>query len=506
MYVVRYLTLFALISGCGGSDTGLLHGKIDVQHYSITLKINPSNSYLEGEAVIKAIHTDTLEWLPLSLTGLTITYADVNGTEVEPVRHRSDVLVPLAERADRSIVTLKYTGIPHTGVYITEYEDHNILYTDSWPDRGAGWMPALHQPSDPATFSLRLEIPFGYEAVASGTASGIDTVGSIVQYRWELSASAPTYTYAFAVGDFTVISKTAPDSPPINHYMLAGDEVWVEDLKRTPQILDFFSDLIGPYAYESFSSVEVPFSFAGMENASAIFLQAQAFKKGAIESIAVHEAAHQWFGNRVVIADWRDLWLSEGMATYLSSLFYESVDGLEEARQRWQKMAFYKPSSSHSNTILVPKHVTDPYDQLTWVPYRKGACVLHVLRHKLGDDVFFAALKATYREYAGKPIDSQAFMGLLESHSGLDLDTFFDYWVYNDRIPVLRTTWSPSTRTLQWEVVGDEKTLDGIPYQLAVIQGRRSKYISVLEKEAVLSGWLEEQPSVQPVGVLLRVE
>ncbi|WP_272481597.1 M1 family aminopeptidase [Rhodothermus marinus] len=189
-------------------------------------------------------------------------------------------------------------------------------------------------------------MPRGYQAAGSGRLVRIDTLDDAVRFRWQLDATAPTYSFAFAVADYVRTDTFADDTIPIHYYLLPSDRDRVYRLRRTPDALHWLSRWLGPYPYRSYAVVQVPIDYAGMENASAPFLQADLFDMGDVEGVQVHELVHQWFGNRVSIAGWRDLWLSEGTATYLTTMFYEVYDGLEAARRQWVDMARLRPRRS----------------------------------------------------------------------------------------------------------------------------------------------------------------
>ena len=478
---------------------------VDAQHYDLAIRLDPAAQTLQARLVLDVHHPDTLAQLPLAFDALAVDSVWVDGVVVR-VRHEDGWLwVPLGEGRHRSRIEVAYQGWPRVGFETARYGPQQVVYTDSWPDEGRGWVPGLHHPADPATLALRLTLPRGSEAVASGTLRSLDTLGAEVQYRWQLDVPAPLYTFAFAVADFSVIEDAVGDTLPVRYYMLAEDSAQAAQLRRTPQALAFFSERFGPYAFGGYASVQVPMRFAGMENAAASFLLADLFSTNGAEEVQVHELAHQWFGNRVPIAGWADLWLSEGAATYLTTLFYEHADGLDEARRRWVDMATLA-SRQTTSTPLVTEESVSPSANLTWVPYDKGASVLHLLRRTLGDDAFFAALRATYRRYAGRPLSTKAFQEILEEVADRDLDAVFRYWVYGNDFPTLKTEWDPATRTLSWQISGDAGTLAGVPFALQVRQRSRLHYAAAAAGSVTLSGWTENRPRVRPVGVMMRVE
>lgn len=480
---------------------------VDVQHYDVSIHLDPATRHLKARVTIDVQRPDTLTRLPLLFEGMTLDSAFVDGEAVTVEREGQRLVVPLPSGQSSSRLTLAYHGTPSTGLYTARHHEQPVTFTDAWPDEGRGWLPGVHHPTDPATWTLTLTLPEGYEAAASGALVRLDTLSTAVQYRWHLDTPAPLYTLAFAVADFTTTEVMVGDTLPVRYTLLASDAAQATHLRRTPEALAYFSDLIGPYPYDQYEAVQVPIRYAGMENASAAFLQASLFGEAArlVEVVQVHELAHQWFGNRVPIAEWTDLWLSEGTATYLTSLFYAHADGPDAARQLGIAWAAWTPQRQRTHRALVPEAGTPPEALLSWVPYDKGAAVLHLLRLKLGDAAFTSALQTAYKRPGGQALSTEAFQTILEAEGQVDLDDFFAYWVYGSALPTLRTEWDAATRTLYWALEQDDGTLASIPFELQLRQGARVQYVDVTTWNVVLDGWEASRPEVQSVGVLLQV-
>ena len=348
-------------------------------------------------------------------------------------------------------------------------------------------------------------MPATSEVVASGRPVSDVVAGGRRRARFVLSEDAPPYTWAWAVADFDVTEQPGP--VPVRHALLAGDAGKAALLRRTPDAIRVLADLLGPYPYETYATVQVPLAYAGMENAAAPFLRAdlyaaQADGRNPIEEVNLHELVHQWWGNAVVPADWRDLWIAEGAATYLTAEVYRQLDGADAGR-RFLTLVPRQIGPEDAAARLVPAAYADPADVLSPTVYQKGAAVFHLLRLTLGDRVFFDALRRVQRDYADRPLSTDAFRRSLEAASGRDLGPLFRRWVTGEGLPTLRTRWDRATRTLTWEVAGDDGTLDGVPFEIYVRQGDQSWFVPATD--GVFSPPGAERPAVEPVGLLMTV-
>jgi aminopeptidase N len=226
------------------------------------------------------------------------------------------------------------------------------------------------------------------------------------------------------------------------------------------QVLAFFSDLIGPYAYERLANVVSPATGGGMEAAST-----PAYSERSVtgnrdkrwQIVIIHEIAHQWFGNAVTEYHWNDVWLSEGFATYYTLLFREYawghddfVEGLIDSRNRVRN--FYEDDYDFQ---LVRPYIEDLNNVSGAMMYQKGAWTLHMLRDMLGKDVYNRGVRAYYAEYFNSNAQTADFQRHMEEASGTDLDWYFDQWLFQGGIPHLEINW-----------VGNEGSLS-IDYQQA---------------------------------------
>lgn len=509
----RWLLLLAAVAsaaGCAPSDPVEAPGPqpgVDVREVRAEVRLQPETMRIGARAALDVAHPDTLQTLVLGLDdAMEVRTARVGGQPVLFWREGDALFLPLGGERRQSRVEVVYRGVPEAGVYAAEAAGQRVVYTDGWPDRTAGWLPTVHHPSDPSRLDLTLVVPEAFEVVASGRPVLDSLGGGSRTARFVLSEDAPPYTFAFAVADFETTEQSG--AVPIRHALLAADAALAARLERTPQFLDALAARLGPYPYDSYTTAQVPMAYAGMENAAAPFLRADLYGAGsagrsAVEEVNVHELVHQWWGNAVVPASWRDLWLSEGPATYLTAVAYSDLDGWSAGRRRLVMLSRGTRAEDAARR-LVPESYGDPADVLSTTVYNKGAAVLHLLRLTLGDDVFWNALRQIQADFADRPLSTAAFQAALEEASEQDLDRLFAFWVYGEAIPTLRTRWDPASRTLSWEIEGDGGTLRGVPFELYVRQGGRSWFVPATDGRTTLPG--EAAPRVEPAGVLLEVE
>src|SRR5207302_5305873 len=199
--------------------------------------------------------------------------------------------------------------------------------------------------------------------------------------------------------------------------------------------LAFFSQTIATYPYEKLALIVGATRFGGMENSSAIVFPSTLFDLRAnekmsahfgipmrIEEVVAHEIAHQWFGDSVTESTWADLWLSEGFATYFAGLFVEKYDGEDAFRDYMRKQATrYFAYEKQRNAPIHDSETPDLMRLLNPNNYEKGAWVLHMLRKRLSDELFFRGLRAYYNAHREANATTDDLRVALEKASGKDL-------------------------------------------------------------------------------------
>jgi aminopeptidase N len=247
-------------------------------------------------------------------------------------------------------------------------------------------------------------------------------------------------------------------------------DVGFRDLGQAPPILRFYEEKLGPYPYEKLANVQSTTRYGGMENAAAIFYSEEAVADGKDDTpLLAHEIAHQWYGNTVTEADWPHLWLSEGVATYLTGLYLEHARGAAALRQYMERARrrVVRFHAGNPNTPLVDTTFSDPAELLTTNPYQKGAWVLHMLRYKLGTDTFWAGLRAYYERYRNENASTADFRAVMADVSGQELGTFFEQWTRRAGHPVIEGTWRHDAGAQEC-VVTLRQVQDGPPFTVLV--------------------------------------
>jgi aminopeptidase N len=280
------------------------------------------------------------------------------------------------------------------------------------------------------------------------------------------------------------------DGVPVQSWVYPEDRgPGFKDLGQAPPILRFFEENLGPYPYEKLANVQSATRYGGMENAAAIFYSEKAVADGKDDTpLLAHEIAHQWFGNTVTEADWPHLWLSEGFATYLTGLYLEHAQGSQRLAKYMQgaREAVVQFHEQNPRTPLVDTTFADPNELLTTNPYRKGAWVLHMLRHEVGTDTFWDGLRAYYDRYRNQNASTADFRRVMEDVSGRDLKWFFDQWTRRPGHPVIEATWRHDAAA-EACVVTMRQTQDAppfrVPVQIASSDGDATTTVTLRDRE-----------------------
>jgi aminopeptidase N len=432
---------------------------LDVRRYQIRVVPHFETKTVDFSVTISGTLLADLESVPLDYTGpADIARANWNGKEATAVRSGARILVaprqghgPIQRNSDVQI-ELAWSGTPGKGLLFTNAganppaEAPTVLFTDGWPDWARTWLPCVDDPGDRAEVEITVGplagAPDSYIAVANGTPvpSGDPRV-----FRFKETSPIPTYLIALAAGPFVKIEQphaALHAHPPIVHYVYNWCETAARaSLAESPAILQFFENRLGSYPYAKFTFVQAPTRFGGMENAGCIVLAENLpAGKGDIGSTLAHEAAHQWFGDLVGIANWSELWLSEGFASYFASVFLADgrPGGDLMASMRGTQQSLLAQSILDRTPIVgaIPERLDS---LLNPINYQKGACVLHALRKFAGEGAFWASIRRHVRTHGGRAITTGALAESFAGETGRDIATFLDAWTRTAGVPSFGT-------------------------------------------------------------------
>jgi aminopeptidase N len=246
---------------------------------------------------------------------------------------------------------------------------------------------------------------------------------------------------AFAAAEFDYRLSGIVDKIPVWTYVYKENrEEGFYDYAVAVKPVKLFSELIGDYPYEKLANVQSKTIFGGLENAGCIFYSERSVTgNGKAEGLIAHEIAHQWFGNSVTESDWHHIWLSEGFATYMTSVYMEKNYGREQlSREMGDDRELVLKYYLKSPRPVIDTAVTNPMRLLNVNSYQKGAWVLHMLRHDLGDELFWKGIEKYFETYRNRNASTADFINIMEQVSSKDLSQFFKQWLYQPGQPELK--------------------------------------------------------------------
>ena len=439
-----------LISACAVAPEGAAQNpSVDVRHYAVEITLPRSGSEIVAVAELTvAPRTTPLDLLALDFGGLTIDSVTVEGSDARWTRDGERLAIAVARTTiDPFRVRIAYHGKPADGLVLqANKHGHFGAFADNWPNRAHQWFPSVDHPSDKATVEFRVTAPEAFDVIANGTlVESASLQNGAKRWHWRESTPIPVHCMVIGATEFAIVRAGEDENVEVSYYLYPRDrDHGVRQFGRVEQMLDFYSDLVGPYPYDKLAIVESSTRFGGMENASAIFLDEKRIDGGAsLEPLVAHEIAHQWFGDSVSQREWHDVWLSEGFATYFGALFFERANGREAFLEamRANRDDYLKDPALATRPIHDPS-ITRLTSLLSSLTYDKAAWVLHMLRGIIGDAAFFAGIRDFYAAHRDANASTADLRAIMERHAKQPLDWFFRQWIYEPGHPVFTTQWT----------------------------------------------------------------
>ena len=518
--------LCALLAGCAsqpaltdytvnsGAQRSSAQQALSFDHADLSLRIDPDSRSLRGDATLTFSASAPLDSIELDLDrNLPIDAIAVDGQPLAASRWRNPdgrLTIDLPQRLEpgRQIhVRVTYHGEPHVakrapwdgGFVWARTPDGKPWVASAVEGEGCDlfWPCIDHPMGKPKVVDEHITVPAPLVAAGNGVATGMTEANGWRTWHWRAKYPS-TYGIAINVGPYEVLSSDYRsrygNTIPLRFWYLPQHKAHAQDLfSEFPKMLDFFESTIGPYPFadEKMGVVETPHK--GMEH-QTINAYGNKYVKTpyGYDDLLQHEFAHEWFGNQLTNADWDDMWLHEGLGSYMQPLYMQYLHGDQEY---FAALMQQRASIRNKAPLVSGKHKReeDVYDLKRGGPggdiYTKGSLVLHTLHGLIGDDAFFRAVRELVYgtpdprpgNFAPRYATTPDFIAIAQRASGRDLGWFFQAYMYQAALPELVATRRGDTLDLAWKTAANtpfpmplDVRVDGRIVTLPMADGRGS--------------------------------
>jgi len=463
------------LRGTAVSSSDSTESNYDVKSYTIALRIDPDQKSISGNVTITATATSpSLRRLSLDLeNSLTVESVESKGRGLKFIHDQNRLTMELRhryERGSRFQVKVNYHGQPKgDGFSFGEHQSIPMISTYGLPFTAQQWWPCKDTPLDKAdSVDLIITVPNALVVASNGKLiSERPNDDGTRTFHWSVRYPIYPDTVSLAITNYQVFALryqySATHSMPLVFYVYPEDVLKAKtDFSLLPDIIKTYAAIFGPYPFlkEKYGVAEFPINSFREHQTLPSYGAARITGDHNNDFILAHELAHQWFGNSISVKSWSDVWLNESFATYAYALWRERLEGKTSYFQvikKWDRNDF-------SGSVFVE----NPKDQdklFTSTTFYKGAWVLHMLRHVMGDEVFFRALKTYVKTFAYKNASTEDYQAVCEKEYRRSLDWFFKEWIYGDGRPEYKYQWTVSragTRHIVKLIVDQAQTGPGL--------------------------------------------
>lgn len=426
----------------------------DITYHELRFTVNPTVHNING--VVKTTFTALSNMnavvfdLSTSLTVATVKQGTTNLTFSHTNNELTINLPSTLTQGNSTTVEITYSGAPSTaeGAYTTStHSGSPIIYTLSEPFGAKDWWPCKQDLNDKVnSIDVYITAPSSYTSVSNGIQQSRVINGANATTHFRHQYPIPAYLIVLNVSNYQIYNQQAglgtiqsPFFPIINYIYPESNTTTTQNaLAVTPLILNYFESILEPYPFRNEKYGHVQFGFGGgMEHTTVSSMG------GWDRDLISHEMAHQWFGDKITCGTWKDIWLNEGLTEYMSGMVVGNFDGTPAfVNWRGNKVASITTQSTGSLYLTDSEALNVGRIFSSRITYNKGSMVTHMLRWKLGNTVFFNALRSYLADPAlayGYAVTANLKSHLEAAYSG-DLTEFFNDWVFNPGYPTYSIT------------------------------------------------------------------
>lgn len=446
---LSFLFLMLIILSLYTSAFSSNQDQFDVIYYEIDLAINPETEIIDGSVYVQAIsEIDGLSQLTLDFySNMTVTSVTGNAASFT---HANNLLVIDLDRnynqGETVSATAFYNGHPATS---TGFEpmvyDHShgtvIISSESCPYYARCWWPCKDRPDDkPQSMDIKITVPTNLTVGSNGALiEVIDNGDGTRTHHWQIRNPIATYLVSITISDYRIIQDeyitAQQDTLPIMHFVLPEDyNAALTDFDNVNQMIEILSSYYGEYPYmnEKYGVAQYVGYWGGMEYQTITSVQTYMVRGDhSYDDLFLHELAHQWWGDCVSPKDFHHSWISEGFAVFSEALYYGHLEGMEKYHSYMEN----QNNASGIKGIMYRHDISTPLKVYAHIVYNKGAWVLHMLRHVVGEDNFWAGLREYFSQHQYSSATTEDLQHAFEAVVGDSLGWFFHQWIYEPNYP-----------------------------------------------------------------------
>lgn len=433
--------------------------EVRVTHLDLKLKLDFPQRKLDGRATL------TLDWKDSKTTALVLDTRDLNIASIESVDasgKSSPLQYALAPRDKQlgSKLTIQAPQHPHevrivystspsaTGLQWlppaqTADKKQPFMFSQSESIHARSWVPLQDSPAIRFTYNAEVTAPKDTRVAMSAPNDPSHALSG--DFSFKQTHPIPSYLLAIAAGDLAV-KQTGPRSAVYAEPSVVGKAA--HEFEDTEKMIQTAEKLYGPYRWGRYDLLVLPpsFPYGGMENPNMTFATPTVLVGDkSLVSLVAHELAHSWSGNLVTAASWRDIWLNEGVTTYVQGRITEALYGTRQADEEalldihtLQREVGELPANAQR---LAPEPgKIDADDTLSDVAYNKGSWFLRTLEQRFGRDTFDNYLKGYFNHFAFQSITTEQMLdylkpNLIDKYPGKMSWDEVKEWVYDTGVP-----------------------------------------------------------------------
>ncbi|MDQ4121233.1 MAG: M1 family metallopeptidase [Acidobacteriota bacterium] len=508
----------------------------DAEHYTIRLSFDRKTKTVFGETtvVVKPLK-DNFRVLSLDAVNLQVQSVTPENS-VKPLTFQNnspklDITLDKAYSANETVsVRIKYRAVnPRAGVYFVEPLTRNgrqirpaQIWTQGEPEDNRNWFPSYDFPDDKATTEQFITTTSADEtAIGNGELIEVkNNPNGTKTFHYRMNQPHVTYLVSFVVGKYQKFSDKY-GSVPLGYFLYPdrpeSEKVLSLAYGKTPKMFALFEKTTGvKFPFAKYDQIVVGNfdAFAGMENITAttmadteIYNALEPAGLRNTENLVTHELAHSWFGNLVTCKNWSELWLNEGFATFMESVFIENEYGraayLEEMRSNAEQ-AFAQEDINLKHPLVNLRARPDPllFDSIT---YKKGGFVVHMLRETVGEEMFWKSVNAYLNAHKFGSVETTDLQRAFEQTSGKDLNWFFEQWTRKAGYPNLKITpaYNPAAKQLRFVIKQTQKADSQTPaffrisanIEIETPDGTKTERIEMIQREQTFTFSFPRKPT-----------